>query len=216
MASPAARQAPTARGVVYVHSSPRALCPHVEWAAGRALGRAVNFSWVDQPVLKGAQRAEFYWEGDAGTGAAIASALHGWEHLRYEVTEDPGPGTDGARWMHTPDLGVFFAQTDSAGNMVVSEDRIRSAMENAGPERPRPAQRAAHRARTGLGRRTRRLPPRSRRRRRHLAAQGRLTRRPHELRSPALNTARGFCTATLRARGSDAVAAEATADARTL
>ena len=132
MASPAARQAPTARGVVYVHSSPRALCPHVEWATGRALGRAVNFSWVDQPVLKGAQRAEFYWEGDSGTGAAIASALHGWEHLRYEVTDDPGPGTDGGRWMHTPDLGVFFAQTDSAGNMVISEDRIRAAMENAG------------------------------------------------------------------------------------
>jgi glucokinase len=31
-----------ARGVLYVHSSPRALCPHVEWAAGRALGRAVG------------------------------------------------------------------------------------------------------------------------------------------------------------------------------
>jgi hypothetical protein len=118
--------------VLYVHSSPRALCPHVEWAAGRALGRAVNFTWADQPVMRGTQRTEFYWEGSQGTGAAIASGLRGWEHLRFEVTEDAGLGTDGARWMHTPDLGIFYAQTDTAGNMVVPEDRVRYAMEVAG------------------------------------------------------------------------------------
>jgi hypothetical protein len=121
-----------ARGVLFVHSSPRALCPHVEWAAGRALGAAVNFDWIEQPVLKGAQRTEFYWEGPRGSGAALASALRGWEHLRFEVTEDAGLGTDGGRWMHTPDLGIFFAQTDTAGNTVVPEDRIRYAIEVAG------------------------------------------------------------------------------------
>jgi len=45
------------------------------------------------------------------TGAKIASALRGWEHLRFEVTEDAGLGTDGGRWMHTPDLGIYYAQT---------------------------------------------------------------------------------------------------------
>lgn len=124
--------APIARGVLYVHSAPRALCPHIEWAAGRALDRAVNFSWVDQPVLKGAMRAEYYWEGPQGTGAKIASALRGWEHLRYEVTEDAGLGTDGGRWLHTPDLGIFFAQTDTVGNVVIPEDRLRYAMDVAG------------------------------------------------------------------------------------
>lgn len=122
---------PIARGVIYVHSSPRALCPHVEWAAGRALGRAVNFDWSEQPILRGTHRTEFYWEGHQGMGAAIASALRGWEHLRYEVTEDATPGSDGGRWMHTPDLGVFFAQLDSVGNIVVPEDRVRSALESA-------------------------------------------------------------------------------------
>ncbi len=62
----------------------------------------------------------------------LASALRGWEHLRYEVTEDAGLGTDGGRWMHTPDLGIFFAQTDTVGNVVIPEDRIRYAMEVAG------------------------------------------------------------------------------------
>ena len=124
--------ASSARGVLFVHSSPRALSPHVEWAAGRALGRAVNFTWADQPALTGSLRTEFYWEGPAGTGAQIASALRGWEHLRYEVTEDPSAGSDGGRWMHTPDLGVFYAQTDSVGNTGIPEDRVRYAMEIAG------------------------------------------------------------------------------------
>jgi len=120
------------RGVIYIHSAPRALSPHVEWAAGRAIGRAVNFAWSDQPAMRGSQRAEHFWEGAPGTGAAIASALRGWEHLRYEVTEDASNGNDGGRWMHTPDLGIFYAQIDSAGSTVISEDRIRSAMEVAG------------------------------------------------------------------------------------
>ncbi|MBF4569047.1 DUF3145 domain-containing protein [Plantibacter sp. VKM Ac-2880] len=122
---------PMTKGVLFVHSSPRALCPHLEWAAGRALGRAISFDWEDQPILRGAQRAEVFWEGPHGTGAALASALRGWEHLRYEVSEDPAQGFDGARWMHTPDLGIFYAQTDSIGNVVVPEDRIRYAMEVA-------------------------------------------------------------------------------------
>lgn len=115
-----------------MHSSPRALAPHIEWAAGRALGRAVTFDWSDQPVLRGSLRAEYFWEGAAGTGAILASALRGWEHLRFEVTEDAGFGTDGGRWLHTPGLGIFFAQTDTVGNIVIPEDRIRSAMDIAG------------------------------------------------------------------------------------
>lgn len=124
--------APVARGMIYVHSSPRALCPHIEWAAGRALGRAVNFSWRDQPVLRGSQRADFYWEGPVGAGAAISSALRGWEQLRFEVTEDPAAGNDGGRWIHTPELGIFHGQTDSTGNTVITEDRLRAAIESAG------------------------------------------------------------------------------------
>jgi uncharacterized protein DUF3145 len=131
MAEQVTRAARAARGMLFVHSSQRALCPHVEWAAGRAIGTAVNFDWIEQPVLPGTLRAEFSWTGEPGTGARIASALRGWEQLRFEVSEDPGPGSDGARWMHTPELGVFYAQTDAAGNVVVPEDRIRYAMEIA-------------------------------------------------------------------------------------
>jgi len=122
----------TARGVLFVHSAPRALCSHIEWAAGGVVGRPLSFAWRAQPVLPGSQRAVVVWDGDSGTGARLASALRGWEHLRYEVTEEATAGADGSRWMHTPDLGIFHAQIDSVGNTVIPEDRIHSAMDLAG------------------------------------------------------------------------------------
>jgi hypothetical protein len=74
-------------------------------------------------------RSEFAWKGPVGSGATLATALRGWEHLRFEVTEDASAGVDGSRYLHTPDLGVFSSAMDVAGNTVISEDRVRSALE---------------------------------------------------------------------------------------
>lgn len=123
--------APTTSGVLFVHSAPRALAPHVEWALGTALGSPVTLEWVEQPILPGTLRAEYTWHGEVGVGAKIASALRGWEHLRFEVTEEASAGIDGMRFMHTPDLGVFAAPMDAAGNIVVAEDRIHYALDIA-------------------------------------------------------------------------------------
>jgi hypothetical protein len=119
----------TTRGVLFVHSAPRALCPHIEWAAGGVLGVRVSLEWIAQPAAPGMSRSEFSWQGPQGMGARLASALRGWAHLRFEVTEEPSPGADGARWSHTPDLGIFHAVTDVHGNVLVPEDRVRAALE---------------------------------------------------------------------------------------
>lgn len=129
----------TTRGVLFVHSAPRALCPHVEWAAGGVLGIRLSLDWIPQPAASGLQRAELSWVADQGTGARLTSALRGWAHLRYEVTEEPSFGVDGGRWSHTPELGIFHAVTDVHGNVVVPEDRVRAALEvgTGDPERMR-------------------------------------------------------------------------------
>jgi hypothetical protein len=85
--------------------------------------------WIPQPAAPGMFRAELSWQAEQGTGARLTSALRGWAHLRYEVTEEPSAGVDGARWSHTPELGIFHAVTDVHGNVVVPENRIRAAME---------------------------------------------------------------------------------------
>lgn len=119
------------RGVLFIHTAPRALCPHIEWAAGAVLSTEVTLDWTVQDADPKFFRAEYSWVGSIGTGAKLASGLRGWENLRYEVTEEAAPGSDGGRWMHTPELGIFYAQTDSVGNVVVPEGRILAALEHA-------------------------------------------------------------------------------------
>jgi Protein of unknown function (DUF3145) len=119
------------RGVLFVHSAPSALCPHIEWAVGGVVGVATNLDWTPQPAQSGAYRAELSWVGDSGSAAAITSALRGWNHLRFEVTEEAAPGTEGARYSFTPDLGVYHAVTGLHGDIMIPEDRLKAAVVRA-------------------------------------------------------------------------------------
>jgi hypothetical protein len=118
---------PATRGVLFVHASPGALCPHVEWAAAGVLGGEVSLEWIAQPAQPGTYRAELSWVGPAGTAAALTSGLRGWEHLRFEVTEEPTAGTEGGRWSYTPTLGVFHGVTGLHGDLMIPEDRLKAA-----------------------------------------------------------------------------------------
>ena len=124
----------TTRGVVYVHSAPPALCPHVEWALAGVLGMRATLDWTPQPAARGTYRTELSWQGEPGTASKIASALRGWQHLRFEVTEEPSAGCEGARYSGTPSLGIFHAVTGVHGDIYVPEDRLRAAVIKAAAE----------------------------------------------------------------------------------
>ena len=50
----------TTRGVLFVHSAPSALCPHVEWAAGGVFGMPVRLDWTPQPIERDDDRISYY------------------------------------------------------------------------------------------------------------------------------------------------------------
>ncbi len=114
------------RGVLFVHSAPSALCAHVEWAAAGVLGGTPDIAWVPQMAEPGTYRAELSWQAAAGTAAALASALRGWDKLRFEVTEEPTASTEGARYSYTPSLGIFHAMAGLHGDILIPEDRIKA------------------------------------------------------------------------------------------
>ena len=118
---------PAARGVVFVHSCPRALLPHVEWAVEREISQSLPFDWSPQPIQSGMSRCEISWRGPAGAGARMASALRGFPNLRFEVTEETAAG--GERFSFTPTLGIFRVATGASGDIVVGEMRLRAALE---------------------------------------------------------------------------------------
>jgi hypothetical protein len=128
------------RGVLHVHSAPRALCSHIEWAVAGVLGVPVSLPWVDQPASPGCSRAELLWQARPGTASAITSSLAGWNMLRFEVTEDASPGCDAMRYSCTPALGTFSAVVGGNGDVMIPEGRLRAAMALAAS------------ARTGVGR----------------------------------------------------------------
>ena len=116
------------RGVVYVHSTPLAVCPHIEWAIARVLSAPIRLEWKAQPVEPAARRAEYTWSGRPGTGSELASALRQWSMLRFEVTEEASAGVDGERFMYVPGRGLFRAATSANGDIVLSEDRLRAIL----------------------------------------------------------------------------------------
>ncbi|KUF20071.1 MULTISPECIES: DUF3145 domain-containing protein [Streptomyces] len=118
----------TTRGVLYVHSAPRALCPHVEWAVAGVLGARVSLDWIRQPAAPGTWRSEFSWKGSAGTASKLASALRGWDLLRFECTAEPSAAAEGERYSATPRLGIFHAVTGIHGDILIPEDRLRAAL----------------------------------------------------------------------------------------
>ena len=85
-------------------------------------------SWVGQPAAPGAVRGELNWQARPGTAGAIASALAGWNRLRFEVTEEASPGCDAVRYSYTPVLGTFSAVTSANGDILIPENRLLAAM----------------------------------------------------------------------------------------
>jgi hypothetical protein len=98
---------------------------------GGVLDAPVRAEWIPQAAQAGAYRTELSWIGQPGTAASIASALRGWNHLRFEVTEDPTPGSEGTRFSYTPELGVFHAVTGLHGDILIPEDRLKAAVVKA-------------------------------------------------------------------------------------
>ena len=122
-------------GVLYVHSCPPVLCPHVEWAVAAELGTRARMEWTDQGCAPGQLRAEINWRGRSGTAGRLAAALRGWSVLRYEVTEEPSPGLDGERYSATPDLGMWRGTVGATGDVQVGEDRLRELLATtSGPQ----------------------------------------------------------------------------------
>ncbi len=120
-----------ARGVVFIHGCPRALCVHLEWSLSDLLGKPVSLEWVNQPVTANGVRSELSWVGQAGLSNQIAAALKHFPDLRFEVTEEPSPGHDGQRIAFTPSLGFWRSPMGSFGESFVPEDKLRITVADA-------------------------------------------------------------------------------------
>jgi hypothetical protein len=119
------RMPATTRGVVFLHSCPPALAPHVEWALAGVLSRPARLDWTSQPVSPAHLRAEAAWIGPVGTAAKLAAALRAWPMLVFEITEEGSSLTDGERLAYVPGRGFHRSMISATGDVVVGEERLR-------------------------------------------------------------------------------------------
>ena len=117
-------QAAPAEGMVFIHSAPAALLPHIEWALGRHLGGPVGLQWSPQPLKPGHFRSQHAWLSTSSFGAMLTSELLGWGSIAFEIVQDEGKGHAGWRWIFTPSLGLFQGQIDALGNALVNQHRL--------------------------------------------------------------------------------------------
>jgi len=102
----------------------------LEWVLAEVSAQPVALQWSAQPIAPSMVRAEFEWVGTPGMAARIASGLRSLPHVRFEITESSmSPGFD-QRISFTPTLGIFRADVDVNGDIMINEQRLRHVIEN--------------------------------------------------------------------------------------
>ncbi|MEJ6020099.1 DUF3145 family protein [Corynebacterium sp. H113] len=131
-------------GVLWIHSAPQALQPHLVWAIARAgfttpeglrPERAMWRVRPDNPHNSHRPHdshrricAELSWRAQPGAAEQLVSDLERWPDLTFELAVDAPIGGNGARYCRVPELGMYAAVTDDIGNVVLNENTIRSIM----------------------------------------------------------------------------------------
>lgn len=117
------------RGFLTIHSTPSALRHHIDWAVQAVLGTWVKPSWSPQPLIPGSYRTHIEYRDREGAAAELASALHSWHYLNFEVIESTDNG--GELFRCTPELGIHRSLVDQTGAVILTENQLSAVLKNA-------------------------------------------------------------------------------------
>jgi hypothetical protein len=120
------------QGLVFIHHAPSSLLTHVEWTISGVCNSPINIQWHSLPSTLQGFRGLTNWEGSDGSGAVLAASFMNLKQISFEVIQQDSLGSSGHRWSFTPKLGMFSSATDSAGNLVVSENQLRAIVDSCG------------------------------------------------------------------------------------
>ncbi len=117
------------RGEMKIYSCPKSICTHVNWALSEVFQSKIELDWQTQQIAPGSYASNLNWHGPIGLSARIVSILSKWPKMRLEVFQDSSGKENGERYAVAPNLGIFRADINSLGETIVTETRLRSALE---------------------------------------------------------------------------------------
>ena len=113
-------------GRLNIYSCPTALIKHLEAGLERELNERVNINWQSQGLKPGSYRGQMSYSSAIGSGAKIVNALKSWSYLIFELSEFDS--SEGSIYFYTKELGLYRGSINSQGQIVVSEDMLKSAI----------------------------------------------------------------------------------------
>ena len=113
-------------GRLNIYSCPKALIKHLEAGLERELNERVNINWQSQILKPGTFRGQMSYSSAIGSGAKIVNALKSWSYLIFELSEFNS--SEGSIYFYTKELGLYRGSINSQGQIVVSEDMLKSAI----------------------------------------------------------------------------------------
>lgn len=119
------------RGEMHIYSCPKSICANVEWALCDIFQSKIQLEWRPQQIAPGTYSTTLNWNGPIGLSARLVSLLSKWPKIRFEVVQESNEKIGGERYAVVPHLGIFRADINSLGETVVTETRIRSALERS-------------------------------------------------------------------------------------
>lgn len=103
----------------------------IEWVLSEHFTEEVTLTFTAQPLAPTMIRAVFDWRGDKKHAHELVSKLSKIPHIRFEVSEHDFAENTHQRFSFTPSLGIFRADTDPYGNILVNEMVLRQILEKS-------------------------------------------------------------------------------------
>ncbi len=113
-------------GRLIIYSCPKTLIKHLEAGLERELNERVNINWHSQVLKPGSYRGQMSYSSAIGSGARIVNTLKSWSYLIFELSEFNS--SEGSIYFYTKELGLYRGSINSQGQIVVSEDMLKSAI----------------------------------------------------------------------------------------
>ena len=113
-------------GRLNIYSCPKTLIKHLEAGLERELNERVNINWHSQVLKPGSYRGQMSYSSAIGSGAKIVNVLKSWSYLIFELSEFNS--SEGSIYFYTKEFGLYRGSINSQGQIVVSEDMLKSAI----------------------------------------------------------------------------------------
>lgn len=119
------------KGELRLHSCPKYLVKHVEWALVDLMKNDLNLIWKDQNIAPMTMSTELTWLGPIGLGSRLVSILSKWPKIRLEVFQDRFNEHPAERYALSPNLGIYRAELNALGETIITENKLKAALERS-------------------------------------------------------------------------------------